>query len=43
MVRVHGPIGKLLQSLPGLPVRDLEVTEPRLEEILIRYFREEDR
>ena len=42
-VRVHGPIGKLLQSLTGLPVRDLEVTEPRLEEILIRYFREEGR
>ena len=41
-VRVHGPIGKLLQSLAGLPVRDLEVTEPRLEEILIRYFREGD-
>jgi ABC-2 type transport system ATP-binding protein len=42
-VRVHGPIGKLLQLLPGLPVKDLSVTEPRLEEILIRYFREEDR
>jgi ABC-2 type transport system ATP-binding protein len=42
-VRVHGPIGKLLQSLQGLPVKDLEVAEPRLEEILIRYFREDDR
>jgi hypothetical protein len=42
-LRVHGPLGKFIQSLPGLPVRDLEISEPRLEEILIRYFREEDR
>jgi ABC-2 type transport system ATP-binding protein len=42
-VRVNGPLGKLIQALPGLPIRDLEVSEPRLEEILIRYFREEGR
>jgi len=40
-IRVHGPIGRLLQALAGLPVKDLSVAEPRLEEILIRYFREE--
>ncbi len=42
-IRASGPLGKLIQALPGLPVKDLEVSEPRLEEILIRYFREDDR
>jgi ABC-2 type transport system ATP-binding protein len=40
-VRVHGALGGLVQSLAGLPVSDLTVSEPRLEEILIRYFRED--
>jgi ABC-2 type transport system ATP-binding protein len=40
-VRAHGALGGLIQSLAGLPVRDLEVSEPRLEEILIQYFRED--
>jgi ABC-2 type transport system ATP-binding protein len=40
-VRAHGALGGLIQSLAGLPVRDLAVSEPRLEEILIRYFRED--
>jgi ABC-2 type transport system ATP-binding protein len=40
-VRAHGALGGLIQNLAGLPVRDLVVSEPRLEEILIRYFREE--
>jgi ABC-2 type transport system ATP-binding protein len=38
---VHGPVGPLVQLLSGAPVHDIEVTEPRLEEILIRYYREE--
>jgi ABC-2 type transport system ATP-binding protein len=40
-VRAHGALGGLIQNLAGLPVRDLVVSEPRLEEILIRYFRED--
>jgi len=40
-VRAQGALGGLIQSLAGLPVRDLAVSEPRLEEVLIRYFREE--
>ena len=40
-VRAHGALGGLIQNLAGLPVRDLTVSEPRLEEILIRYFRED--
>jgi ABC-2 type transport system ATP-binding protein len=40
-VRAQGALGGLIQRLDGLPVRDLEISEPRLEEILIRYFRED--
>jgi ABC-2 type transport system ATP-binding protein len=40
-IRAQGALGGLIQSLAGLPVRDLTVSEPRLEEVLIRYFREE--
>jgi ABC-2 type transport system ATP-binding protein len=40
-VRAHGALGGLIQNIAGLPVRDLAVSEPRLEEILIRYFRED--
>jgi ABC-2 type transport system ATP-binding protein len=40
-VRARGALGGLIQNLAGLPVRDLAVSEPRLEEILIQYFRED--
>lgn len=40
-IRAQGALGGLIQSLAGLPVCDMEVSEPRLEEILIRYFRED--
>ena len=39
--RVRGEIGILIQSLGGLPVSDVDVTEARLEEVLIRYYRED--
>lgn len=41
-VRASAPIGALIQRLAGLPVKDLEVSEPRLEEILMHYFREDE-
>jgi ABC-2 type transport system ATP-binding protein len=40
-VRARGALGGLIQNLAGLPVRDMTVSEPRLEEILLRYFRED--
>jgi ABC-2 type transport system ATP-binding protein len=40
-VRAHGALGGLIRKLAGLPVSDLVISEPRLEEILIRYFRED--
>ena len=39
-LRVEGPLGPLLQVLAGLPVKDIEVAEARLEDVLIKYYRE---
>jgi len=36
-----GPLGPLVEALAGLPVADLEVSEPHLEEVLARYYRGE--
>jgi len=43
VVRVRGALGPLMASLKGLPVLDVDVAEARLEEVLIRYYREESR
>jgi ABC-2 type transport system ATP-binding protein len=39
-MRVHGSLGPVVESLAGLPVEDLDVREPRLEDVVIRYYRE---
>jgi len=39
-VRVSGHLGPLVDAMAGLPVRDLEVEKPRLEDVLIKYYRE---
>ena len=39
-LRVEGLLGPLLNTLAALPVKDLEVEEPRLEDVLIKYYRE---
>jgi ABC-2 type transport system ATP-binding protein len=41
-LRVHGPLGWLIEHLSGLPVLDIEIDEPRLEDVLTRYYREEN-
>lgn len=38
---VEGLLGPLLHVLGGLPVSDLEVQEPRLEDVLIKYYKED--
>jgi ABC-2 type transport system ATP-binding protein len=40
-VRIEGSLQGLLQAIEGLPVKDLEVEEPRLEDVLLKYYREE--
>jgi ABC-2 type transport system ATP-binding protein len=39
-LEVKGPLGPLLSALASLPVQDLEVREPRLEDVLLKYYRE---
>jgi ABC-2 type transport system ATP-binding protein len=38
---VAGPLGPLLALLAGLPVEDMEIEEARLEDVVMRYYREE--
>lgn len=38
---VAGPLGPLLALLEGLPVKDMELEEARLEDVVLRYYREE--
>jgi ABC-2 type transport system ATP-binding protein len=40
-LRVRGALGPLLSSLGGLPVEDIEVREPHLEEVLKTYYKDE--
>ena len=40
-LRVEGPLGQLISLLATLPVKDIEVEEPRLEDVLIKYYRED--
>jgi ABC-type uncharacterized transport system ATPase subunit len=40
-IRVEGEVGPLLPLLAGLPVRDLEIVEPALEDVLRSFYREE--
>jgi ABC-2 type transport system ATP-binding protein len=40
-LRVRGAMGPLLSSLGGLPVEDIEVREPHLEEVLKTYYKDE--
>jgi ABC-2 type transport system ATP-binding protein len=39
-LRIEGLLGPLMGLLSSLPIRDLEVEEPRLEDVLIKYYRE---
>jgi len=38
-LRVRGSLGPVVASLAGLPVADLDVREPRLEDVVINYYR----
>jgi ABC-2 type transport system ATP-binding protein len=40
---VAGPLGPLFVQLEGLPVKDLDVVEARLEDLVLSYYREEVR
>ncbi|MGI8746702.1 MAG: ABC transporter ATP-binding protein [Bryobacteraceae bacterium] len=40
-LKVEGLLGPLLQALAALPVKDLEIEEPRLEDVIMKYYRED--
>jgi ABC-2 type transport system ATP-binding protein len=37
---VEGPLGPLLRAIATLPVRDIEVAEARLEDVILKYYRD---
>lgn len=39
-LKVAGPLGPLLAALAPLPVHDLEVQEAKLEDVVLKYYRE---
>ena len=39
-LEVRGPLGPLIDSLRPYPVRDIEVHEARLEDIIMKYYRD---
>jgi hypothetical protein len=38
---VEGLLGPLLEALRAFPVKDLEVVEPKLEDVVMQYYRED--
>jgi ABC-2 type transport system ATP-binding protein len=38
---VAGPLGPLVALLEGLPVKDMELEEARLEDVVLKYYRQE--
>jgi ABC-2 type transport system ATP-binding protein len=39
-LKVEGPLGPLLGALAAMPVSDLEVAEPKLEDAVMEYYRQ---
>jgi ABC-2 type transport system ATP-binding protein len=39
-LNVEGPLGPLLRAMATLPVRDIEIAEARLEDVILKYYRD---
>jgi len=39
-LKIKGPVGPLLRAIEGLPVRDLEIEEAKLDDVILKYYRE---
>lgn len=39
-LKVEGPLGPLLRTIATLPVRDIEIAEARLEDVILKYYRD---
>jgi hypothetical protein len=40
MLETSGPIGSLVHAFADLPVDDLHIDEPKLEDVLLKYYRD---
>ncbi len=38
-LKVEGPLGPLLRAIATLPVRDIEIAEAKLEDVILKYYR----
>jgi len=38
-LKIEGPLGPLLRQLAALPVHDIEVAEPKLDDVIMKYYR----
>jgi ABC-2 type transport system ATP-binding protein len=39
-LKVEGPLGPLLRAIATLPVRDIEIAEAKLEDVVLKYYRD---
>lgn len=39
-LKVEGPLGPLLKTIATLPVQDIEIEEPKLEDVILKYYRD---
>jgi ABC-2 type transport system ATP-binding protein len=39
-LKVEGPLGPLLRTIAGLPVQDIEIEEARLDDVILKYYRD---
>ena len=40
ILQVEGPMGPLLRAIATLPVRDIEIADAKLEDVILKYYRE---
>jgi ABC-type multidrug transport system ATPase subunit len=39
-LKVEGPLGPLLQTIATSPVQDIEIEEAKLEDVILKYYRD---
>ena len=39
-LKVEGPLGALLKTIGTLPVKDIEIEEAKLEDVILKYYRD---
>jgi ABC-2 type transport system ATP-binding protein len=39
-LKIEGPLGPMLRTIATLPVRDIEIAEAKLEDVILKYYRD---